>query len=283
MASPVVSGTIALMLQANPALTPNLVKAILQFTAEHRSAYDALTQGAGFLNARGAVELARRLGGDLSAPATSQDPTPWNRHIIWGNHRIGGGMLQPDANAWRTDVTWGASTTNDGESVIWGTVCATAGCDTIGWEPDVAAGRRRASSAVWGASCADSACNNIVWGTTADDANIVWGTACGGKDCPAPVWGTSCDGLEECADNIVWGTSTEDEEDNIVWGTSCERSRRRAATWCGACRPAVNPSPRGAGATPGSNNAATRNMKPVPTLVSRASAARCKAVWGCRR
>ena len=34
MAAPVVSGTVALMLQANPALTPNAVKAILQYTAQ---------------------------------------------------------------------------------------------------------------------------------------------------------------------------------------------------------------------------------------------------------
>ena len=34
MAAPVVSGTVALMLQANPKLTPNLVKAILQYTAQ---------------------------------------------------------------------------------------------------------------------------------------------------------------------------------------------------------------------------------------------------------
>ena len=33
MAAPVVSGTVALMLQANPKLTPNMVKAILQYTA----------------------------------------------------------------------------------------------------------------------------------------------------------------------------------------------------------------------------------------------------------
>ena len=49
MAAPVVTGTVALMMQANPALTPNLVKAILQYTAEHKSRYDALTQGGGFL------------------------------------------------------------------------------------------------------------------------------------------------------------------------------------------------------------------------------------------
>ena len=58
MAAPVVAGTVALMLQANPNLTPNLVKAILQFTSQEYPGYDALTQGTGFLNARGAVQLA---------------------------------------------------------------------------------------------------------------------------------------------------------------------------------------------------------------------------------
>ena len=59
MASPVVAGTVALMMQANPALTPNMVKAILQYTAQSNSHYNALTQGAGFLNSYGAVQLAR--------------------------------------------------------------------------------------------------------------------------------------------------------------------------------------------------------------------------------
>ena len=57
MAAPVVAGTVALMLQANPSLTPNAVKAILQYTAEQYPDYNALTQGAGFLNAVGAVRL----------------------------------------------------------------------------------------------------------------------------------------------------------------------------------------------------------------------------------
>ena len=58
MAAPMVAGTAALMIQANPKLTPNLVKAILEYTAQ-KYAYDTLTQGAGFLNTRGAVDLAR--------------------------------------------------------------------------------------------------------------------------------------------------------------------------------------------------------------------------------
>ena len=73
MSAPVVAGTVALMLQANPTLTPNLVKAILQYTAEHRAGYDDLTQGAGFLNARGAVQLAKSLAGDVNARAKDPD------------------------------------------------------------------------------------------------------------------------------------------------------------------------------------------------------------------
>jgi subtilisin family serine protease len=74
MAAPVVSATIALMLQANPSLTPALVKAILQFTAEPRSGYDAMTQGAGFLNARAAVEMAQSVASGALVPAYAAPP-----------------------------------------------------------------------------------------------------------------------------------------------------------------------------------------------------------------
>ena len=101
MAAPVVSGTVALMLQANPSLTPNLVKAILQYTAQKYN-YDALTQGAGFVNAQGAVQLARYF-----ARARSGDPYPsswtWSRQVIWGNHRLTGGAIAPAAT--RTAVS----------------------------------------------------------------------------------------------------------------------------------------------------------------------------------
>jgi subtilisin family serine protease len=59
MAAPVVAGTVALMLEANPALKPAAVKAILQRSAEPHPAYSVMAQGAGFLNARASVELAQ--------------------------------------------------------------------------------------------------------------------------------------------------------------------------------------------------------------------------------
>jgi subtilisin family serine protease len=128
MAAPVVTGAIALMLEANPALTPNAVKAILQFTAEARPGVDHLTQGAGFLNARGAVALARVFAG-VSAPGeAASDPVPWSRHIIWGNRRIAGAMLSARANAWALGVTWGDTASPEGDAIDWGLSCAATGC-----------------------------------------------------------------------------------------------------------------------------------------------------------
>ena len=173
MSAPVVSGTIALMMQANPSLTPNLVKAILQYTAEHKARYNEMTQGAGFLNARGAVQVAKSLAASASgadAPPIS-DPTPWNKHINWGNHRIGGGVLLPGANAWRLDVTWGASSTTEGDTIVWGAVC------------------KRSDD-----------CGSTIRGSVEDEDNIVWGTSCANEKCSDVVWGPSTE------DNIVWGT-----------------------------------------------------------------------------
>jgi serine protease AprX len=199
MASPVVAGTVALMLQANPNLTPNLVKAILQYTAQKNN-YDALTQGAGFLNSYGAVELAR-----FFAKARAGDRYPsswqWSREIHWGNRRLTGGVLKPAASAWALNVVWG--TVADDENIVWGTLADDF--ENIVWGT-VDTGE----NIVWGTLDDE----NIVWGTTGDDENIVWGTACGGDDCENIVWGTAVADFE----NIVWGTNVDDE--NIVWGTS---------------------------------------------------------------
>jgi hypothetical protein len=65
MAAPVVSGAAALLLQANPQLTPNLVKAILMYTAQQLPGFNTLEQGAGELNIEGAVRLAKLVRTDL--------------------------------------------------------------------------------------------------------------------------------------------------------------------------------------------------------------------------
>ena len=139
MAAPVVSATVALMLQANPAMTPSQVKAVLESTAQPYAGYDRLTQGAGFLDARGAVERARSLTG---APAFAYPALPgWTDFPIWRQN----GLFTDGQTIFGADdgdtVVWG---TNDGDTVVWGT----SDGDTV----------------VWGTSCDDPSCEPVMWG-----------------------------------------------------------------------------------------------------------------------
>jgi serine protease AprX len=206
MAAPVVSGTLAMMLEANPTLTPNLAKAILQYTAERDPDYHPLRQGAGFLNALGAVALSEFFARNAVGEAMPLQTT-WGRQIIWGNYQVSDGYLNPRGNAWDTRVVWGATRAFTGhDSIVWGTACGNR-CGNIVWSDDDASGANlvtgtgRFENIVWGTGRFD----NIVWGTGRLD-NIVWGT--GRFD--NIVWGTGR------FDNIVWGTG---RFENIVWGT----------------------------------------------------------------
>ncbi len=242
MAAPVVAGTIALMMEANPDLTPNLVKAVLQYTAQQYSGYDALTQGAGFLNASGAVDLARYFK-TAQAGARYPDQRMWSQKIIWGSHRLSGGAISPSGNAWSITTLWGVAKTKDGDNIVWGTRCDQDGdedCDNIVWGPS-----EEGDSIVWGTVSDDGDSivwgtsedgDSIVWGTARDDGdNIVWGTDCGGEDCDSIVWGTVSDdgdsivwGTAGDGDSIVWGTA--EDGDSIVWGTDFE-----AFVWGNSC------------------------------------------------
>ena len=70
-ATPVIAGTAALLLQANPGLTPPLVKAILQYSAQPVSNASLVMQGAGLVNVPGAVAIARSLATDIAARVAS--------------------------------------------------------------------------------------------------------------------------------------------------------------------------------------------------------------------
>ena len=180
MSAPVVSGTVALMLQANPALTPNLVKAVLEYTAQIYPSYDPLTEGAGFLNAKGAVDLARY----LAAPVTSDYPSTadWSKRLIWGNQMLSPRRLSPDASTWSTGVTWGVGPRPQGDfvqNVVWGSACGGDDCQRP-WTVEAA---NDDDSVVWGTNDADS----VVWGTS-DDDSVVWGTSCGDPACEPVMW-----------------------------------------------------------------------------------------------
>jgi serine protease AprX len=207
MAAPVVAGTVALMLQANPSLTPNAVKAILQYTSQVYN-YDALSQGAGFLNAKGAVELARYFAAPWGVyPASST----WSGRLIWANHLIRGGRLTPTANAWTTKLVWGAAKTPNGANVQWGVLSD-------------------GSSDAWGVTCANANCTTFEWGGS-NSPNVVWGTMCGGADC-ASTWSASTMDTTalstSSSDTVVWGSANADtvvwgssSDDTVVWGATC--------------------------------------------------------------
>lgn len=242
MSAPVVAGTIALMLEANPELTPNAVKALLQYTAEVRTGEHFLAQGAGLLNARGAIRMAGffanpQRGTPAAADTIDGERIVWSQHIVWGNTRIDGGVPLPGSSAWRLGVTWGDAKTKDGKAIAWGVnyddniVWSTYADDNIVWstqdEDNIVWSTRDDENIVWSTSDRD----NIVW-STAHVENVVWGTDCGGSDCRRTVWGTRAAdgtvwGTAQADDNIVWSTSGDDNivwstagDDNIVWSTS---------------------------------------------------------------
>ena len=182
MSAPVVTGTVAMMLQANPSLNPDAVKAILQFTAQPYPGYDTMTQGAGFLNAKGAVELAA----SLASPAgiAPPDSTGWSRQILIGGRRVNVAVsdLASIATSWSLlctvgcSVVWGqpvvfATSTTEGDTVVWGTW--TGESDTV----------------VWGTSTQEG--DTVVWGTsTREGDTVVWGTSCTDPSCQPVMWGT---------------------------------------------------------------------------------------------
>ena len=236
MATPVVSGTVALMLQANPDLSPNLVKAILQFTSQEYPGYDPLTQGTGFLNARGAVQLAEYFQQHVPGSAYPS-MNGWSKQIFWGNKRVRGGVLTPGGTAWDSGIVWGSQP--QGQNIVWGENCLDASCEGIVWGNNIVWGEAGDDNIVWGNTDDDNIVwgngdddnivwgngddDNIVWGNAGDD-NIVWGNDCGGENCDNIVWGNI--GLDnivwgnaEGLDNIVWG---EADDDNIVWGNSAD-------------------------------------------------------------
>jgi serine protease AprX len=195
-AAPVVAGTAALALQANPALSANTVKGILQFTSQRLRNLDVMTQGAGEVNVAGVVRFAQMVYANQTPGKrwmrTSRKPIAadllfgetafWGRALLWGKDvKANSNALYVRAEMWNDNIVWGYMLDN----IVWGMFMD----ENIVW------GMLSLDNIVWGMLLED----NIVWGMT--DDNIVWG------------FDDAVSGL--LFDNIVWGM-----DENIVWGAS---------------------------------------------------------------
>ncbi len=157
MATPVVSGAVALLLQQNSRLTPDQVKARLMKTAfksfpgssvtvdpitraAYSSQYDIFTVGAGYLDIAAALtntDLARL---PALSPTAVFDPRTNTVQLVFGN-----------AVTWGTSLTWGTA-------LIWGSNLFLANGNQV-----------NGSVLIWGVNSVPGLA--LIWGT-----GLIWGT-----------------------------------------------------------------------------------------------------------
>lgn len=193
MATGVVSGMVADLLQAHSTLTPDQVKARLMKTASktfsstssvydpatgitYTAQYDIFTVGAGY------VDLAAALADTALPTQSAMSPTAVyssstgtvtltsDSSAVWGT-----------SQAWSGPSVWGSSQFVGGSAIMWGT--NTTSGSAIMW----------GTSDLWGSA--------IMWGTgTSSGFSSIWSNAI--------MWGTS----GQWANAIMWGTSADKGE-----------------------------------------------------------------------
>jgi serine protease AprX len=156
MATPVVSGAVALLLQKDPTLTPDMVKARLMKTAAktfpltsvavdsstgavYPSTYDIFTVGAGYVDILAALNNYDRATAPALSPKVLYSPllasaflvnpsgAVWNNSVwslmsVWGHQVVQPGLGGTSA-AWGDSTAWGSSAAW-GDSSQWGTSAA---------------------------------------------------------------------------------------------------------------------------------------------------------------
>ena len=177
MATAVVSGAVADLLQAAPGLSPDQVKMLLMQTASKAfptvsnvvdsttgqtftSYYDIFTIGAGYLDLKAALQLSNQVPTQLTAisPTANLDLTSGDVELSFDSSSV-----------FSDKAMWGANSTSANKA-MWG-------ADAV-WSNAVLAGNKAmwGASSVWGAS-GDYA-NKAMWGASSDFANkAMWGAS----------------------------------------------------------------------------------------------------------
>lgn len=105
MATPHVSGTVALMLEANPALSARDVMDILECSADEMPGYSSFEVGAGMLDAQAAVKWAEKgrtncKPADDSTLVAAGDPTPISGTVLPGGYLVDTAVEDIDEKFW---------------------------------------------------------------------------------------------------------------------------------------------------------------------------------------
>lgn len=188
MATGVVSGAVADLLQARPLMTPDQVKARLMKTASktfpasssvydpasgitYTSQYDIFTVGAGYVDLAAALASTELSSGTSLSPTAVYDSNTGNVYLTSDSSAVWG-----TKQAWSGPAVWGSTQFTGGSSIMWG--ATTTGGSSIMWGATDLAG----SSIMWGAGTSSGFStiwsNSIMWGASGQWASsIMWGAS----------------------------------------------------------------------------------------------------------
>ena len=185
MATPVVAGAAALMLQEHNTLTPDQVKARLMKTASKMGlfstssyvphllmsfldSYDLFSVGSGVLNVQAAVsnnDLAPATQGSALSPSAIYNAQNGTVSLVYGNSTVStNSVVWGSSVVWGTSVVWGSSVVN-GNSVVWGS--------SLPWNNNLLS----AFSVVWGSSTGNASATSMVWGASVGNATSAFSDA----------------------------------------------------------------------------------------------------------
>ncbi len=170
MASPVVAGAAALMLQANPNLTPDTIKARLMLSADKWYAADGtadpLTYGAGYLNIPAAIASTAVAQGAAASPAlianSNGSLSVDLSRAVWSTSLWGTGIVDLRA-VWGTRAVW-STTSIDSSRAVWGTNTTITANRAVWSTSAVSAEQSLWGSSVWG--------DRAVWSTSATAVDL---------------------------------------------------------------------------------------------------------------